>query len=101
MLSGYETPDGSEGDQRMKLAGETHEDRIRECAYYLWESSGRPVGRDHEFWQRACEMIAGDQEPRPAKPQRRRAKQSPSSEPARKRSRKSLSVVPEATAPAG
>jgi hypothetical protein len=101
VLSGYETPDGSEGDQRMKLAGETQEDRIRECAYYLWESSGRPVGRDHEFWQRASEMIAGAKEPQAAKPQRRRTKQSPSSEPARKRSRKSQSAASETTAPPG
>jgi hypothetical protein len=91
----------AKGDQRMKIAGETHEDRIRECAYYLWESSGQPVGRDHEFWLRACEMIAGAEEPQPAKPQRRRVKQSPSSEPARKRSRKSQSVTSEATAPPG
>ncbi len=89
----------TEGDQRMKLAGETHEDRIRECAYYLWESSGQPVGRDHEFWQRACQMIAADEEPQQAKPPRRRAKQSPLSEPTRKRTRKSPSVAPEATAP--
>ena len=85
----------------MKPAGETREDRIRECAYYLWEASGRPVGRDHEFWLRACEMVASDEEPQPAKPKRRRPKQSPSSEPARKKSRKSLPAATEATAPAG
>jgi hypothetical protein len=101
VLSGYETPDASQGDQRMKLAGETQEDRIRECAYYLWESSGRPVGRDHEFWQRACGMIAAVEEPPPAKPPQRRAKQSPSSAPVRKRSRKSQSAASEATAPPG
>jgi hypothetical protein len=83
----------------MKPAGETREDRIRECAYYLWEASGQPVGRDHEFWLRACEMVASDGEPQPAKPQRRRAKQSPSSEPARKKSRKSSTASAEATAP--
>jgi hypothetical protein len=99
VLSRYETLDASQGDQRMKLAGETHEDRIRECAYYLWESSGQPAGRDHEFWQRACEMIAADKEPQSAKPPQRRAKQSPSSVPSRKRSRKSQSAAPEATVP--
>jgi Protein of unknown function (DUF2934) len=36
----------------------TLEDRIRECAYHIWEASGRPSGRDEEFWQRASEMLA-------------------------------------------
>ena len=42
---------------------ETLDDRIRERAYHIWEASGRPSGRDEEFWQRACEMTAtsGDQ----------------------------------------
>jgi hypothetical protein len=44
------------------------QDRIRERAYYMWEASGRPSGRDHEFWQRACEMIATNE----AKPKARR-----------------------------
>jgi hypothetical protein len=33
------------------------ENRIRECAYYLWETEGRPVGRDDEFWHRASLQI--------------------------------------------
>jgi DUF2934 family protein len=44
----------------MTAAAGTLEDRIRERAYYIWEASGRPSGRDEEFWQRACEMVAGD-----------------------------------------
>jgi hypothetical protein len=36
------------------------EHRIRERAYHIWEASGRPWGRDQEFWQRACEQIASD-----------------------------------------
>ena len=44
----------------MKSAAETLEDRIRERAYYLWEASGRPSGREVEFWHRACEMVATD-----------------------------------------
>jgi len=38
----------------------THEDRIRECAYYLWEAEGCPAGRDAEFWHRASTQIAND-----------------------------------------
>jgi hypothetical protein len=28
-------------------------ERIRICAYHLWEDEGRPEGRDNEFWERA------------------------------------------------
>lgn len=31
---------------------------IRLTAYFLWEQEGRPEGRNHEFWRRACEMHA-------------------------------------------
>lgn len=34
------------------------EARIRERAYQLWEADGRPYGRDREFWERARELIA-------------------------------------------
>ena len=27
--------------------------RVRECAYYIWRHEGCPEGRDAEFWQRA------------------------------------------------
>ena len=62
----------------MKSAAETLEDRVRMRAYHIWEANGRPSGRDEEFWRRACEMIAidddqpisGDQrrQPKPAQP---------------------------------
>ncbi|HEX2529717.1 MAG TPA: DUF2934 domain-containing protein [Geminicoccus sp.] len=32
--------------------------KVRERAYQLWETEGRPEGRDHEFWFRA-EQEAG------------------------------------------
>jgi hypothetical protein len=44
----------------MKFGAETLEHRIRERAYHLWEASGRPSGRDVEFWHRACGMVATD-----------------------------------------
>ncbi len=34
-----------------------HEHRVRERAYLLWESEGRPHGRDVEYWERARELI--------------------------------------------
>ena len=30
-----------------------NEDHIRVRAYHLWEASGRPEGRDVEFWEQA------------------------------------------------
>jgi hypothetical protein len=42
----------------MKPANEMLEEGIRKRAYYLGEASGRPEGRDHEFWSRARELIA-------------------------------------------
>jgi len=31
----------------------TREEQIRLRAYYLWESAGKPQGRDLEFWHKA------------------------------------------------
>ncbi len=33
------------------------EQRVRERAYHLWESEGKPHGRDVEYWERARELI--------------------------------------------
>jgi hypothetical protein len=38
------------------------EARVREYAYQLWEAEGRPHGRDVEFWVRARELIASEQD---------------------------------------
>lgn len=35
-----------------------HEQRVRERAYHLWETEGKPHGRDVEFWERARELVA-------------------------------------------
>lgn len=37
---------------------EAHLQRIRERAYHLWESEGRPEGQDTEYWERARELDA-------------------------------------------
>jgi hypothetical protein len=34
-----------------------HEQRVRERAYHLWETEGRPHGRDVEYWERARELV--------------------------------------------
>ena len=33
------------------------EHRVRERAYLMWESDGRPHGRDVEYWERARELV--------------------------------------------
>jgi hypothetical protein len=40
------------GDARQES-----EDSIRQRAYSLWESEGRPEGRADEYWHRARELV--------------------------------------------
>jgi hypothetical protein len=72
----------------MQPAAEMLQGRIRERAYHIWEASGRPSGRDEEFWQRACEQIAIGDEPPKAKVNGHQAKPARSVQPTRRRSRK-------------
>ena len=72
----------------MKSVAEVLEDRIRERAYHIWEASGRPFGRNEEFWQRACEQIAIDNGLANAKAERHQRAQPP-----RKRGRKRSSPL--------
>ncbi|WP_252273356.1 DUF2934 domain-containing protein [Pseudomonas subflava] len=52
----------------------TDEQRIREFAYQIWESEGRPAGQEERHWQMACKLAeaekAGDQLQQPLKPKR-------------------------------
>lgn len=52
---------------------------IRDRAYFLWEESGRPSGRDVEFWDRARVLIASAIEPvsKPAGRARAKASEAP------------------------
>ncbi len=34
----------------------THEQRIREFAYQIWESEGRPAGHEYRHWEMACKL---------------------------------------------
>jgi hypothetical protein len=67
---------------------ETLEERIRERAYLIWETSGRPSGRDDELWQRAREMIGADDDQPTRKMPRRGQKRAKPAEPPRKRTRR-------------
>jgi hypothetical protein len=80
----------------------TLDDRIREHAYHIWEASGRPSGRDKEFWQRACEMVATGGDQPSSGVQRRQQKQAqPPRLPRKSSRRKSPLAESEASAPAG
>ena len=80
----------------------TLDDRIRERAYHIWEASGRPSGRDEEFWQRACEMVATGGDQPSSGVQRRQQRQAQPPQPPRKSSRrKSPLAASGASAPAG
>ncbi|MFC3630691.1 DUF2934 domain-containing protein [Paracoccus angustae] len=98
-----------------------HQERIRQRAHEIWESEGRPEGRDAEHWNRAEEELknrtgddqpAGDAESQPARAARsgRSAKapgtgrktkaSSPSDEPAKpKRTRKTAKASDETAEP--
>lgn len=37
------------------------EQMIRERAFSLWESDGRPAGRDADYWSRAERLVADEE----------------------------------------
>ncbi len=39
-----------------------NEQRIREFAYQIWESEGRPVGQSERHWEMATKLAAGQEE---------------------------------------
>ncbi len=41
------------------------EDRKRAIAYQLWENEGRPEGCSEAHWERACEIVAKEEETQP------------------------------------
>jgi hypothetical protein len=84
----------------MKSAADTLEERIRACAYYIWEANGRPSGRDEEFWMQACETVAADDRQTRSKVQRRQQNQAPPARLPRKRGRQST-TQPGMAIPAG
>ncbi|MGY4629103.1 DUF2934 domain-containing protein [Bradyrhizobium sp. USDA 4486] len=54
------------GDRLRTLQAAAREETIRRRAYELWQSAGRPGGRDLEFWLSAeREFLRGDNLPIP------------------------------------
>ncbi|MDH4612496.1 DUF2934 domain-containing protein [Pseudomonas sp. BN102] len=50
-----------------------NEERIRELAYQIWESEGRPQGQAARHWEMACVLVdAETEEPVKAPPRARR-----------------------------
>ena len=46
---------------QKNLTFETLRQQVRELAYKKWEESGRPCGRDKEFWVSAEKELFGDE----------------------------------------
>ena len=42
---------------------DNREQRIRERAHSLWETDGRPEGREQEYWLRAEKLIDAEDDP--------------------------------------
>ncbi len=66
--------------------------RIRELAYQIWESEGRPSGQEQRHWQMACKLLhseqQGDLQPAPKKkPATRKPRAKPATAPAEEASR--------------
>ncbi|MBJ9974016.1 DUF2934 domain-containing protein [Pseudomonas sp. S75] len=50
------------------------EKHIREFAYQLWESEGKPEGRDQEHWEKAVKLAKAKSQTPDAKPKKAPAK---------------------------
>jgi hypothetical protein len=44
----------------------THEQRVREFAYQIWESEGRPAGHAYRHWEIACKLADAQNDDEPA-----------------------------------
>ena len=40
---------------------DSREDRIRAKAHDLWETDGRPEGRDRQHWEQAAKLVAEEE----------------------------------------
>ncbi|EJM00122.1 hypothetical protein AB7M22_002069 [Pseudomonas sp. ADAK2 TE3594] len=38
----------------------TDDKRIREFAYQIWESEGKPVGQEKRHWEMACKLVEAE-----------------------------------------
>ena len=44
-----------------------NENAIREAAYYIWQNSGCPSGKDEQFWSMAIEQLSAAKTKSPCK----------------------------------
>jgi hypothetical protein len=51
-------PDRLSSHNPHPAADPEREHRVRERAYLMWESDGKPHGRDVEYWERARALVA-------------------------------------------
>ncbi|HKM99822.1 MAG TPA: DUF2934 domain-containing protein [Candidatus Binataceae bacterium] len=42
----------------MMMTTNADEQKVRECAYRIWEREGRPQGREAEHWEKALRELA-------------------------------------------
>ena len=42
-----------------------HEQQVREFAYQIWESEGRPMGHSERHWEMACKLVASHNDAAP------------------------------------
>jgi hypothetical protein len=45
------------------MASTDHEERVRQCAYRLWQENGCPEGRDVELWEQAEDLVGIEDNP--------------------------------------
>jgi hypothetical protein len=50
----------ADNDTPIPPSDDENERLIRELAYQLWESEGRPEGREEEYWHRARERLEAE-----------------------------------------
>jgi hypothetical protein len=46
------------------MSQRSNEEQVRELAYQIWETEGRPEGREQDHWVRAEKAIADRQHPK-------------------------------------
>ncbi|QQZ44638.1 DUF2934 domain-containing protein [Pseudomonas sp. SK3(2021)] len=74
----------------------TDDKRIREFAYQIWESEGRPDGQEHRHWEMACKLAEAEALA-PSKPPR--ATRAASAKPGKPATRPKAVAKPAAVAP--
>lgn len=61
-----------------------NENAIREAAYYIWQNSGCPWGKDEQFWAMAIEQLSSAKAPCKSSAKRSCSKKEPAKTTAKK-----------------